>query len=126
MFLDHDSDVTTTEIDGRADESDQSRRKLVKLSRDLKKNTNETKKTKKTGAHDHQSCISVDVSFYICDRNKRDHLKGKLIASTTSLIVVFSLRSLPLRLLRHRLLPSFSRSSKIAFPGPPSLAQVYS
>ncbi|CAF0733169.1 unnamed protein product [Adineta ricciae] len=41
MFLDHDSDVTTTEIDGRADESDQSRRKLVKLSRDLKKNTNE-------------------------------------------------------------------------------------
>jgi hypothetical protein len=34
-------DVTTTEIASRADESDQSRRKLVELSRDFKKNTNE-------------------------------------------------------------------------------------
>jgi hypothetical protein len=33
--------VTTTEIVSRADESDQSRRKLAELSRDLKKNTNE-------------------------------------------------------------------------------------
>jgi len=31
--------VTTTKIVSRADESDQSRRKLVELSRDLKKNT---------------------------------------------------------------------------------------
>ncbi|UJR26796.1 hypothetical protein I4U23_008109 [Adineta vaga] len=43
MFLDHDLDVTTTEIVSRADESDQSRRKLVELSRDLKKNINELK-----------------------------------------------------------------------------------
>ncbi|UJR22316.1 hypothetical protein I4U23_025378 [Adineta vaga] len=37
----HDLDVTTTEIASRADESDQSRKKLVELSRDFKKNTNE-------------------------------------------------------------------------------------
>ncbi|CAF3668670.1 unnamed protein product [Rotaria sordida] len=39
--IQHDLDVTTTEIASRADESDQSRRKLVELSRDFKKNTNE-------------------------------------------------------------------------------------
>ncbi|CAF4037106.1 unnamed protein product, partial [Rotaria magnacalcarata] len=37
----HELDATTTEIASRADESDQSRRKLVELSRDFKKNTNE-------------------------------------------------------------------------------------
>ncbi|CAF2753995.1 unnamed protein product [Rotaria sp. Silwood2] len=39
--IQHDLDVTATEIASRADESDQSRRKLVELSRDFKKNTNE-------------------------------------------------------------------------------------
>ncbi|CAF3504480.1 unnamed protein product [Rotaria sordida] len=39
--IQHDLDVTTTEIVSCADESDQSRRKLVELSRDFKKNTNE-------------------------------------------------------------------------------------
>jgi hypothetical protein len=34
-------DATATEIASRADESDQSRKKLVELSRDFKKNTNE-------------------------------------------------------------------------------------
>ncbi|CAF4800378.1 unnamed protein product, partial [Rotaria magnacalcarata] len=41
MFINHDLDVTTTEIVSCADESDQSRRKLVELTRDFKKNTNE-------------------------------------------------------------------------------------
>ncbi|CAF1484562.1 unnamed protein product, partial [Adineta steineri] len=39
--IQHDLDVTTTEIASRADESDQSRKKLVELSRDFKKNTSE-------------------------------------------------------------------------------------
>ncbi|CAF4397470.1 unnamed protein product [Rotaria socialis] len=39
--IQHELDATTTEIASRADESDQSRRKLVELSRDFKKNTNE-------------------------------------------------------------------------------------
>jgi len=39
--IQHDLDVTTTEIASRADESDQSRRKLVELSREFRKNTNE-------------------------------------------------------------------------------------
>ncbi|CAF4723389.1 unnamed protein product, partial [Rotaria sp. Silwood1] len=39
--IQHDLDVTTTEIVSCADESDQSRRKLVELSRGFKKNTNE-------------------------------------------------------------------------------------
>ncbi|CAF3430775.1 unnamed protein product [Rotaria sp. Silwood1] len=41
IFINHDLDVTTTEIVSCADESDQSRRKLVELSRGFKKNTNE-------------------------------------------------------------------------------------
>ncbi|CAF1530145.1 unnamed protein product, partial [Adineta ricciae] len=37
----HDLDVTTTEIASRADESDQSRKKLVELSREFRRNTTE-------------------------------------------------------------------------------------
>ncbi|CAF4168689.1 unnamed protein product [Rotaria socialis] len=39
--MQHDLDVTTIEIVSCADESDQSRRKLVELTRDFKKNANE-------------------------------------------------------------------------------------
>ncbi|CAF0809475.1 unnamed protein product [Didymodactylos carnosus] len=42
IWLDNrDLDVTATEIAQRQDESDQSRKKLVELSREFKKNTNE-------------------------------------------------------------------------------------
>jgi homeobox protein cut-like len=55
----HDLDATATEIAGRADESDQSRRELVQQSRDFKKNTNDVGDRKS----DKQNLISFYGGF---------------------------------------------------------------